>query len=73
MRIDIKVIPRSSQRKIVTVGKQLKVYVHESATDGKANDAVRRLCAEYFNVSKSGIKIIKGETSRTKIIEIMKN
>lgn len=43
MRIDIKVIPRSSQRKIVTVGKQLKVYVHESATDGKANDAVRRL------------------------------
>ena len=71
MKINIKVIPRSSQRKIVKEGERYKVYVHESATDGKANEAVRELLAEECNVAKSNVVIVKGETSRNKVIEII--
>ncbi len=70
MKIEIKVFPRSSQRKIIKDGECYKVYVHESATDGKANEAVRKLLAEELNTAKSHIMIIKGEKSRTKLIEI---
>jgi len=70
MKYEIKVIPRSSQRKIIKEGERYKVYVHESATDGKANAAVRELIADEFNVAKSNVLIIKGEKNRNKIIEI---
>jgi uncharacterized protein (TIGR00251 family) len=72
MRITVKVTPRSSQKKVVHDGEEYKVYVHASATDGKANKAVVALIANYFNVSKSDITIIKGHTNRTKIIQIEK-
>ena len=70
MKLTIKVFPRSSQRKVVKEGERYKVYVHESATDGKANDAVRELLAEEFGLAKSRVMIIQGEKNRNKIIEL---
>ena len=70
MKIQVKVIPRSSQKKIIQGGDTFKVYVHESATDGKANKAVCEVLAKHFSVAKSNAKIIKGEKSKNKIIEI---
>jgi len=71
MRISVKVTPRSSQKKVVNEGDMYKVYVHESATDGKANTAVISLLAKYFSISKSDVRIVKGLSSRNKIIEII--
>jgi len=39
--------------------------------EGEANRAVIKTLAEYFDVAPSRISIISGQTSRTKIIEIL--
>jgi uncharacterized protein len=37
---------------------------------GEANEAVIKLLAQHFTVSKSAIKIVRGSTGRKKLIEI---
>lgn len=48
-----------------------KVYVTVAPEQGKANKKMIDLLAEYFRVSKSQIRILKGEISRNKIVEIV--
>ncbi len=69
MIINIKVIPRA-KRALVKDGDPLRIYVNQPPEDGRANDAVIKLLAEHFKIPKSKIKILKGEKSREKIIEI---
>jgi hypothetical protein len=69
MIINIKVIPRA-KRTLVKDGDPLRVYVNQPPEDGRANDAVIKLLAGHFKIPKSKIKILKGEKSREKIIEI---
>jgi uncharacterized protein (TIGR00251 family) len=71
MIINIKVIPRA-KRATIKDGNPLRVYVNQPPEDGRANDAVIKLLSEHFKIPKSKIKIIKGEKSREKIIEISK-
>lgn len=40
------------------------------AVEGRANEAVMKLLAEYMNVPKSRVRIVRGMKSRHKIIEI---
>ena len=51
-------------------GEQLTVYTHARAHDGEANEAVIRLIAEHFGVAKTRVKIIRGATSKNKIIDV---
>ena len=51
-------------------GNKLEVAVMAPPVDGKANEELILTLANYFEVAKSSIEIIKGHTSRTKIIEI---
>jgi uncharacterized protein len=46
------------------------VSVKEEPIQGKANDAVMKLLAEYFKVSKSSVKLVLGSTSKRKVFEI---
>jgi len=46
------------------------VSVHAPAREGKANRAVIELLAAHFSVSRSSIKIIRGESSKRKLVEI---
>ncbi len=46
------------------------VWVKEKPRDGKANYAVREKLAEYFNIPKSRITLVSGETSKTKLFDI---
>jgi len=71
MRLSVKVIPKSSQEKIVEIAPgELKIYVHAAPQDGLANKSVKRLVAEKYNIAPSAVTIIKGETSRLKSVEI---
>jgi uncharacterized protein len=70
MKIKVRVTPRSSQNKIVQAGDIYKIYVHESATDGKANKAVIAIIADHFKIKKSMVRIIQGSTNRNKLILI---
>lgn len=65
----IRVVPKAKISKI-TPGDPIKIYTTSVPADGKANESVIKLLSDYFNVAKSKIKIIRGETTRDKIIEI---
>jgi hypothetical protein len=69
-RIKIKVVPNARKNKVFEEGERLKVYVTSPPTGGKANKAVIKLLADFFEVKRGDVKIIKGEKSREKIVEI---
>jgi hypothetical protein len=68
--IKIKVVPNAKKDKVLDEGDGLKVYVTAQPIDGRANKAVIELLAEFFDVKKGRVRIIKGERSREKIVEI---
>ncbi len=49
---------------------EYKVSVKEAPVAGMANDAILKLLAKYFGVSKSRVKLCSGSTSKLKIYEI---
>jgi len=67
---NVRVTPHAKQNKIVKDETVLRVYITTAPEKGKANSAVIAMLSDYFDVPKSRIKIIKGETSRDKIIRI---
>ncbi|RJR23778.1 DUF167 domain-containing protein [Candidatus Microgenomates bacterium] len=48
----------------------LHVYVSEPPLEGKANQAVIKSLAEYFKVKKNQVRLLSGEKSKNKIVEI---
>ncbi|NOR16244.1 DUF167 domain-containing protein [candidate division WOR-3 bacterium] len=72
MYIKIKVVPRAKKSKIIKLDKDyLKIKVLSPPIKNKANKEMIRLLADYYNVNKSTIKIIKGEHSREKLVEVL--
>lgn len=71
MKIDVKVIPNARKERIVDEDGLLKVYVTAPALDGKANKALIELLAGHFDVKKGDVRIVKGEKSREKVVEII--
>ncbi len=70
MRAVIRVIPRARQNKISTdENGVLRVHTTAAPADGDANAAVIKMLAGYFNVPKTSIKIIRGQSARDKVIE----
>lgn len=70
MRIKIKVIPGSSQEKIVEKDGILRVYVRAAPEKGKANKVLMGLIAKKYGIRKSGVKIISGLSGRNKVVEV---
>ena len=52
---------------------EYRVAVRPPAQDGKANEAVIDLLADYFGIAKSSVKIIRGHSSRHKLLEVGKS
>lgn len=71
MRLSLKVVPKSSRDRIVGwVGDRLKVQVTAAPERGKANDAVIDVLAEGLGVPRSALRIVSGETSPLKTVEV---
>lgn len=71
MRLLLKVIPKSSRNRIVGwVGDRLKVAVTAAPERGKANQAVMELLAGALELPPSRLRIVSGETSPLKTLEI---
>ena len=68
----IKVKPNSRQGSSIEKNNDgiLTVHTTQSAVGGKANSAAISLLAKHFNVPKSQLNIIRGHTSRIKIVEM---
>lgn len=69
--ITIKVIPNAKETSITEEKGILKLRVKAPAVDNKANKAVISALSEHFNINKGKIRILKGEKSREKTIELL--
>ncbi len=68
---NVRVMPRARQNSVdVAPDGTIRVHTTAAPTDGAANAAVIKMLARHFNVPKTSIKIIRGETARNKIIQI---
>lgn len=67
---NVRVTTRAKQNKVVENGDVLRVYVTCVPENGRANEAVIDLLADYFKIAKSRIHIIKGLTSRDKVFAV---
>ncbi len=71
-KIYIKLIPRSSLNQITKISEnEYKIKITSAPVDGEANKQLISFLSKEWKIAKSKIKIIKGETSRNKIIEIL--
>jgi len=67
----VRVSPRASRNAIEGEHQgALKVRVTAPPVDDRANDALRRLLGERLNVPISAVRIVSGEKSKTKRVEI---
>jgi hypothetical protein len=70
-RITVKVHPRAKRTRLAgRHGDGWKLDLAAPPVDGKANDACVRFFAELAGVPHSRVRIVMGETSRTKVVEI---
>lgn len=46
------------------------VSVRAPATEGRANAAVERALADYLDIPLSRVRVVKGFTSRAKVVEV---
>jgi len=71
VKIWVSVKPRAKREELkkISAGEYI-ASVHAPAREGKANEALIELLASYFSVPKSSVTIIRGVSSRRKLIEI---
>ncbi|MEK6937270.1 MAG: DUF167 domain-containing protein [Nanoarchaeota archaeon] len=72
MAIRVKVIPNAKKNLIFEENGLLKVYVKKPAIQNKANKEAIKFISEFLKVNKNKVKIIKGEKSRDKVVEVLK-
>jgi uncharacterized protein (TIGR00251 family) len=67
----VRVTPRARRNAVVrTADKSLKVYVTAPPEDGRANDAVVEVVAEWLGVKRRQVEIIRGTTNRNKVLRV---
>ncbi|WP_084396708.1 DUF167 family protein [Henriciella aquimarina] len=76
MRLTVRVTPNASAdailgRMVDDAGREfLKVKVRAVPEGGKANRAVEKLLAKRLKLAKSAVRVVTGETSRIKGVDI---
>ena len=68
--VNIKIVPNSSKNDIVLEEEFVKVKITAQPIEGKANKALIEFLSKKFKIPKTNIKIVKGETSKEKILYI---
>ncbi|MBI1805385.1 MAG: DUF167 domain-containing protein [Ignavibacteriae bacterium] len=72
MKISVRVKPNARKNEVKDLGEgKYIVSVTAPPVDGKANEKVVEVLAEYFGKPKRAITIMRGVSGRSKVIEIM--
>ena len=73
LTIKLKAIPKASKDEIVGLlgDGSLKVRITAAPEKGRANDAICAFLAHELGVARRNVRIIRGETSHTKQVEIV--
>ncbi len=70
MRIILKVHPRARRTRFSGGPQEYKLEVTAPPDDGKANDAVVAFFARGLRLPRSAVRIVSGERSRRKVVEV---
>ncbi len=70
MLISVRVIPRSRKNSLEWEENSLKAHLTAPPVDGLANEALQELLAKRLALPKCAISIVRGATSRQKVVEI---
>jgi len=69
--LQIRIQPRASKNEIIWMENGgLKIKLTSPPVDGAANEALIRFLADTLSVARSQVEIVRGKTSRNKIIRI---
>lgn len=69
--LKIYVQPGAKRTALVGLHNQMiKIAIKEKALEGAANEALREFLAGMLRVSKSSVTLIRGGTSRQKVVEV---
>ena len=71
MFINVRVVAGAKREAIVEEAGGLKVYLRAPAVEGKANASLVEALAEHFGVPRSRVRMIRGERSRQKRVELV--
>lgn len=73
MKISALLKPNSKHREEVVQNEDgsLTIFTKSPAVEGRANKAALQLLADYYNVSKTKVRLVRGGTSKYKIFEIL--
>lgn len=68
---EVRVQPRAKRNAVTKAADgSLKVYVTAPPEDGRANEAVVETIAEWLGVKRRQVEIIRGATSRNKVVRV---
>ena len=71
MKISVKVIPGSSQQKVVQLSEtDFRVYVNVPPVKGEANKQARDLLCRFFNLPRHQVILVSGKTAKIKTFEV---
>jgi uncharacterized protein (TIGR00251 family) len=71
VRIWLNVKPAAKREAIEVISEgEYNVWVRAAARDGRANEAVIDLLAKHFRLRKSALRIVRGEKTRRKLVQI---
>lgn len=70
--LNVRVQPRASRSEVGGLSEDgvLRVRVTSPPSDGEANDAMLKLLAKHLGIARSALAIVRGESSRNKVIEV---
>ena len=76
MQIKVRVVPNARKSEWLgweddpRAGRVVKIRLGAPPVEGKANAELRAFLARHLGVSKSRVRLLKGETSRIKTFEV---
>ncbi len=69
--LKVRIQPRASRNQVDGFEEDtLRIRVSSSPTEGQANDGVVALLAKTLGVSKSRLEIVRGHSSRNKLVSV---
>lgn len=66
--VRLKIVPNSSKNEIVLEDEFIKVKITAQPIENKANKALVEFLSKKFKIPKTGIVILKGDTSKEKTL-----
>jgi len=70
MILEVRIKPQAKRNRIKKENNLITVYLTKPAHNGKANSQLIEFLSKELKIKRYQVRIIKGETSRRKLIEI---